>query len=98
MRGTTNCRRCGADWSNPTNLEEASRAAFVKLVRDRKTIQAIKLLRDHTGLGLGDAKAILCHVGDVPGSCHRCKSGLVSEQSECPQCGSWNYDWRPEGE
>jgi ribosomal protein L40E len=88
------CGRCGASWSSPSNLTHPVAARIAKLVREHRTIEAIKLLRDHTGLSPRDAKGIIQHISPELGVCHRCRSTLGgSGVVTCPKCGSLNYDW-----
>lgn len=43
----------------PVTLDDATRAQIDELLRLRQPIRAIKLVRERTGLGLADAKAVV---------------------------------------
>jgi hypothetical protein len=88
------CGHCGGSWSFPEATELALRATVAGLVRGHRRMEALRFLREHTGIGLQDAKAITQHISSSPGVCHRCGAALVDgEPVVCPGCGSLNYDW-----
>jgi hypothetical protein len=88
------CGRCGSSWSFPEATEPAFRATVAGLVRGHQLIEALRLLREHIGIGLQDAKAVTQHIASSPGVCHRCGAVLMDgEPVVCPSCGSLNYDW-----
>jgi hypothetical protein len=88
------CGRCGGSWSLPAATEPGVRRAVARLVREHRLIEALRLLRGHTGIGLGDAKAVAHHISRGPGVCHWCGAALEGrDPGICPTCGSLNYDW-----
>jgi hypothetical protein len=88
------CDRCGAAWLGPGALDPVAAHEVASLMRGGDHITAIRRLREATGLGLRDAKAVVHHVTHTPGACQRCGAVLVADGGEaCPRCGSLNYDW-----
>jgi hypothetical protein len=67
---------------------------IASLVRGGNPISAIRRLREETGLGLRDAKAIQLHITRVPGQCQQCSALLPANPVVlCEQCRSLNYNW-----
>jgi hypothetical protein len=92
--GDAKCDRCGATWAAPESLAPEERQEAAASIRRGDLITAIRRLREMTGLGLRDAKAIVHHVTRHPGHCHRCGMALdLPGVATCPQCRSLNYDW-----
>jgi ribosomal protein S27AE len=90
----TRCDRCGAAWLGPGALDPTAAHEVASLIRGGDRITAIRRLRDVTGLGLRDAKAVELHVTRTPGECQRCGAVLVAGgRVACPKCRSLNYDW-----
>jgi hypothetical protein len=88
------CNRCGATWFNPEALDSSAGHEIASLIRGGDTIAAIRRLREATGLGLRDAKAVVLHVVRTPGKCQRCDAVLVTGGLvDCPRCLSLNYNW-----
>jgi hypothetical protein len=88
------CDRCGATWIAPGALDSTAAHEVASLIRGGHRITAIRRLREVTGLGLRDAKAVEHHVTRRPGECQRCGATLVTASGlVCAQCGSLNYDW-----
>jgi hypothetical protein len=88
------CDRCGATWPDPESIAPAARREVAALIRGGGPIPAIRRLREMTGLGLRDAKAVVHHITRTPGQCHRCGMALdAGLGATCPRCRSLNYDW-----
>jgi hypothetical protein len=88
------CDRCGATWLIPAALDPEARRAVASLIRSGGLIPAIRHLREVTGLGLRDAKAVVQHITRTPGKCHRCGEALIPGAVDpCPRCRSLNCDW-----
>ena len=88
------CGRCGGSWSFPEATEPTLRATIAGLIRGHQLIEAIRRLREHTGIGLRDAKAVTQHLSARPSVCHWCGAALVAgEVVVCPSCSSGNYNW-----
>jgi hypothetical protein len=57
----------------------------------KKPIEFIRGLREVTGCGLGDAKAVLQHLTHQRGCCHRCSAEVAFDDLvDCEACGSLN--------
>lgn len=88
------CKRCGASWSIPTDIGESVRREIASLLRNNEVAHAIKRLREVTGLGLADAKAVELHITREAGKCQWCGSSLPGGAAViCQSCQSLNYDW-----
>jgi hypothetical protein len=88
------CDRCGATWLCPASLDPIVAHEVASLIRGGDRIAAIRRLREATGLGLRDAKAVEMHVTRTPGECQHCGAVLgTGDEVACPRCGSLNYDW-----
>jgi hypothetical protein len=90
----TRCNRCGATWLGPGALAPIAAHEVASLIRGGDRITAIRRLREVTGLGLRDAKAVEHHVTRTPGACQSCGAVLITGgRDACYGCGSLNYDW-----
>jgi hypothetical protein len=88
------CDRCGATWLSPTAIAAAVSQEVASFVRSGDPIAAIRRLREVTGLGLRDAKAVELHITREPGKCQRCGDALTAcAVVVCASCRSLNYDW-----
>jgi hypothetical protein len=88
------CDRCGATWRGPGALDPIAAHEVASLIRGGDRITAIRRLREATGLGLRDAKAVELHVTRTSGECQSCSAVLGSGgRVACAQCHSLNYDW-----
>lgn len=88
------CEKCGTTWLSPTALGADVGHEVASFIRGGDTIVAIRRLREATGLGLRDVKAVVLHVTREPGKCQRCRAVLGSGGVvACSQCRSLNYDW-----
>jgi hypothetical protein len=71
-----------------------ARVSFAKGIRTGQLVEAIRVLRQTTGIELQDAKGMGLHVTRKRGVCHRCGDQLSGlEQTECATCQSLNFDW-----
>ena len=61
------CDRCGATWLSPVALDPIAAYEVASLIRGGDRITAIRRLREATGLGLRDAKAVELHVTRTAG-------------------------------
>src|SRR5437667_9527599 len=90
---TVHCRRCRASFELPS-LSDTERVRIAEVVRAGQHIEAMRLLRQPSGIELRDAKGVEVHITRTPGVCQRCSGQLPSSgQTECPKCGSLNFDW-----
>jgi|SRR5687767_6196453 len=90
---TIHCKRCGASFPFP-ELPNAERERIAGAVRAGRHIEAIRLLREFTGVDLRDGKAIEMHITRTSGICVRCRGHLsATGQTECPNCDALNLDW-----
>jgi hypothetical protein len=88
------CGRCGGSWAFPATTGAVVRETVAGLVRQNRLVEALRLLRERTGIGPGDAKAVAHHISSERGICHRCGDALQGgDPTLCPGCGSLNYDW-----
>ena len=63
------------------------------IARKTNRIQAMLELNNKTRMGLRDAKAIVIHLSDKNGLCHKCKTPLAEGEEYCPKCRSLNLTW-----
>ncbi|EDY18569.1 conserved hypothetical protein [Chthoniobacter flavus Ellin428] len=88
------CPRCGASFSVPVIGASEQAKIATAFRRSRGRIEAIRVLRELTGIDLRDAKGTLMHVTTTPNTCHRCGGPLDgSIETTCPLCKSLNLDW-----
>jgi hypothetical protein len=88
------CDRCGAAWVSPTVIPQAVSQEVASLLRGGNPIAAIRRLREETGLGPRDAKALQLHITREPGICQQCGAPLTAGAVVvCARCRSLNYDW-----
>jgi predicted Zn-ribbon and HTH transcriptional regulator len=88
------CVRCGASFSIPIigATEQARIASLFR--RSRGPVEAIRVLRELSGMDLRDAKGTMMHVTTTPHICHRCRGPLDGAvETTCPKCKSLNLDW-----
>ncbi|GAB4162802.1 MAG: hypothetical protein Tsb009_39650 [Planctomycetaceae bacterium] len=92
---TVHCRKCGVSWDEPDFIDDSAFEEFAEHIRaGNALIPEIKSLREKTDIDLETAKAIRQHMTTRKGKCHQCDAELLgSLRSECPACGSMNYDW-----
>ena len=91
-----NCIHCGYPLKQETIINGIAYdlSNELKLVLEERTIEAIKSLREKTGLGLADSKRIV----DNMVSCKKCPSifnfdeDATSTIPHCPTCGSTNIE------
>lgn len=85
------CAQCRGDFrlTLPESAEDSLRV--LRTHRNGSLVEAIRLLRESTGCGLRDAKAIMMHVPKDEGHCHRCSAPIPSHGTvECQECKSMN--------
>lgn len=88
------CERCGGKWMSPVGLPATLTDEVAAMLQRDEMIPAIARLRECTGMGLRDAKAICMHVAEAENKCHRCGTSLLGEgTTTCENCGSLNYFW-----
>lgn len=64
-------------------------------MKSNYTIGLIKYIKTYYSMSLVDAKYIGTHINSEPGVCNRCKKNvLIEEQSNCPSCGAFNFNWQ----
>ena len=86
------CPKCGAQWTQPSDIPDEVTRQAGSLIRDQQPMQAIKLLRETCDLSLGDAKAAMLHVSRQSGHCNRCDS-LLAGGVQCENCNAMVLDW-----
>ena len=90
---TVHCRRCGATF-HLASLSDRDRSRVAEMSRAGHGVQAMQLLRQISGVEIGDAKATEMHITRTAGVCHRCHRALPDPHpGDCPKCGALNYDW-----
>ena len=88
------CEACGSSWLAPTSMDAAVRREIASLFRQADSIRAIRLLREQTGLSLGDSKGVYYHISKQLGECHRCGATLAGGSTVvCGLCKSINLNW-----
>ncbi|MCI0377087.1 MAG: hypothetical protein L0215_05750 [Gemmataceae bacterium] len=86
------CERYGVSWLSPTVIAPAVSQEVASLLRSGNPIAAIRRLREETGLGLPDAKAVALHVTREPGKCQRCGAALAAVAAVvCPNSRLGTY-------
>ncbi|HYX72820.1 MAG TPA: hypothetical protein VE732_08615, partial [Nitrososphaera sp.] len=63
------------------------------IARETGRMQAMLELNNKTRIGLRDAKAIVIHLSDKNGLCHKCQAQLAEGVEYCPKCRSLNLNW-----
>ncbi len=86
------CRKCESPINVPNDWTNEKKAEIASLIRKTSPLVAIQYFRP-IGMNLSDAKGISLHVTREKGQCHRCKTGLVEFEDNCPKCKSLNLDW-----
>ena len=89
-----NCQKCGA--SVPIlNLTAEQERKISDTAKRVNRMQAIIELKEQTGLGLPEGKAVIYHLCDDGAKCHRCGQELTEDKKEinCPKCHSLNLRW-----
>jgi hypothetical protein len=89
------CPHCKASFNLP-EVTEPEREKIAEISRAGSPLQTIQRLRQLSGIGFRDAKAIELHLTDTRGICHRCKPPLPSSDANgvvCQKCKSFNLDW-----
>ena len=91
---TLNCQKCGADVPILELPAEVKKRVSIIAYRTGR-IQAVVELKASAKIGLGDAKAVVFHLSDEGGVCHRCRAQLTEQKEEqtCPKCHSLNLRW-----
>ena len=76
------------------SLSASEQSSVAELARARQVMAAMQLLHKISGIELRDAKAVEMHITRSHGICHWCSGPLEGAgQTECPKCGSLNFDW-----
>jgi hypothetical protein len=82
-------RRSNYPFAGPLSVE--ARQRVIDAVQRDMHIEAIRLIRNDTGCGLGEAKATEMHIMKRAGECHWCRGPLSEgEIVDCPRCRSLN--------
>lgn len=88
------CERCGGSWISPVGFPATLPDEVAAVLQHDEIIPAIVRLRECTGMGLRDAKAICMHLAKAENRCHRCGTSLTGEErTTCEKCASLNYLW-----
>jgi hypothetical protein len=88
------CKKCKAAIDVPSGLKVGVKDEVTSLRRQNRSALAINSLRAKARLPLAEAKAIVLHVTQDKGLCHRCGEVLSrGEESVCIRCGAVNLDW-----
>ena len=88
------CARCGClgdiAWTNDPKLRET----LLRLDSNDDVMAFFSTVRQHTGCGLGEAKALRMHLANPNRTCHRCGEPLSDgEVVDCAKCQSVNIVW-----
>ena len=89
-----NCQKCGVSVPILNLTAEQEREIFDTATRVSR-MQAILKLKEKTGVGLAEAKAVIYHLCDDGAKCHRCGQELLEDKKEiiCTKCRSLNLRW-----
>ncbi|APR81073.1 Hypothetical protein A7982_06420 [Minicystis rosea] len=88
------CLRCRSAYAIAGPLSAAARERVKAAVDAGLVIDAIRWIREDTGAGLGEAKALHEHFVRKQGRCHHCGGALATgELVDCPACGALNVAW-----
>jgi len=88
-----NCPKCKADVFVPDDLPAELKYEIGSIARGTHRMKAMLELNNKTRIGLRDAKAVVIHLSDKDGLCHKCKAQLVEGVEYCPNCRSLNLNW-----
>jgi hypothetical protein len=89
-----NCPKCKAEVVLPDDLSAELKSEIGSIARETGRMQAMLELNNKNRMGLRDAKAIVIHLSDKNGLCHKCKAQLATGEEEyCPKCRSLNLNW-----
>lgn len=88
------CKYClPKDGIEPPAFSKEQKNHYQKL-KVESPILATKSLMKDKHLSHRDAKYIVTHINTQFGYCNRCQfDQLKKENSTCPQCGSFNFNW-----
>ena len=89
-----NCPICKAEVFVPDDLSAELKGEIGSVARENGRVQAMLELNNKTHIGLSESKAIVIHLIDKNGLCHKCKTQLAKGEEEyCPKCRSLNLNW-----
>jgi hypothetical protein len=87
------CKRCGTVLVLPESLDVAARREAARLRQSDQPMAAIDYLRGEHYLDLREAKAVMMHIPQTAGVCHRCRGPVVAGDSVCPKCHCVSLNW-----
>jgi hypothetical protein len=86
------CVRCHVLVPVP-RLPADVRARVLGLAREQQRLAAVPVVTANSALNLTRAKSFVFHLTKVRGECHRCRSQLEMNRTDCSRCHSLNLDW-----
>lgn len=73
---TASCARCRATFEVPAGLTSEQRAAINRLVQQGSALDAMRVLRETSGLPVRQVKAMVLHLTKPGAACHQCRSSV----------------------
>jgi cell division inhibitor SulA len=86
------CGQCQTVVVWPKGLATEEKAAIAAAAR-RDAVAGARMVGSRYGFDERQARALVVHLTQIPGSCHRCESQLQGGELLCPKCYAANLNW-----
>jgi hypothetical protein len=94
MNETYECPKCNCTLTLPADISGQVQVELAEACRGDRKIEAMKVIREKLGVGLGECKFMIYHISGLGGVCGQCGRKLLeSGVTYCPDCNSLNLNW-----